>query len=120
MLTFALLNRWTPDVHWRDEELNDQSLLSFPLDREILGVTGPDFRVFTLTVSASLLIERAEELGCPEISELFIEDGNHFRITSPALHRLRSHLRTLCGPPDEKSGGPHTPCVPSKMCFWNR
>jgi AraC family ethanolamine operon transcriptional activator len=110
MLTFALLNRWTTDVHWRDEELNDQSLLSFPLDREILGVTGPDFRVFTLTVSASLLIERSEELGCPEISELFIEDGNHFRITSPALHRLRSHLRTLCAHLMKNPTAPYSLC----------
>ncbi len=96
MRTFALLNRWTTDVHWRDEELNDQSLLSYPLNREIIGVTGPDFRVFSLTVSESLVIERAEALGYPEISDLLKEDGSHFRVKSPALHRLRSHLRTHC------------------------
>jgi len=92
MRTFALLSRWTTDVHWRDEELNDRSLVSYPLDREIIAVSGPDFRVFTLTVPESLLIERAEVLGYPQITRLLREVGNHFRVTIPALYRLRSHL----------------------------
>jgi hypothetical protein len=93
MLTFTLLAEWTTDVNLFAEKLDDRSLLCFPSNDEIAGVSGPNLRMFTITVPEPALIKRAEALGYPQASGILDYKGIHLRVEGTLLDHLRACLQ---------------------------
>ena len=93
MRTFTLLAEWTTDANLFADRMDDRSLLCFPRNDEIVGVSGSDLRMFTITVPESVLIKRAEALGYPQASGILDDKGIHLRVEGALLDRLRDCLQ---------------------------
>ena len=93
MLTFTLLAEWTTDANMFAEKLDDRSLLCFPSNDEIVGVSGSDLQMFTISVPELALTKRAVALGYPQISGILDYKGIHLRVEGRLLDHLRACLQ---------------------------
>ena len=94
--TFAIHNRNSAPFCWRYQDFLPHSIIVFPENRELHGVSHPGHHPFIVTISENLLAETAHLLGLPE-PNTFIHKGRVCSCDPSSINEIQQLLISLCG-----------------------
>lgn len=93
--TFAIHHDQSAPFLWRYQNFEFDSVIVFPENRELHGVSHPGHHPFVVTIAESILQSSCAAQGLPEPSQ-FIEKGSVSLCDKNDLAQLRALLTTLC------------------------
>ena len=87
----------TPDLklEWRGKSIDGNSLMVFPEGAELASVSGPDFHVYTCTMSEELLSDFSDAMALGEFAEA-ANGEDAIRVAPAAIRDLRHLLFGVC------------------------
>lgn len=94
--TFAIHNRNSAPFCWRYQDFSPDSIIVFPENRELHGVSQPGHHPFIVTISEDWLMETAHLLCLPEPNN-FIHKGKVCNCAPSSINRIQQSLISLCG-----------------------
>lgn len=101
--TFAIHHNESAPFLWRYLQFEFNSIIVFPENRELHGVSQPGHHPFIITISEDLLADVSCALGLPE-PEKFILKGSVSSCNPDHIRKIRNYLRSLCYSATETNG----------------
>jgi len=93
--TFAIHHHHSAPFLWRYLDFEYGSIIVFPDNNELQGVSQPGHHPITVTISEEFIAAKAHELGLPEPGK-FIPKGEVCRCAPEALYQLQGRLFSMC------------------------
>lgn len=102
--TFAIHHYQSAPFLWRYQDFVFDSIIVFPENRELYGVSQPGHHPFVVTVSENLLAKSCQAQGLPEPKK-FIAKGSVCLCDKSDMAWIRGLLTRMCGCTKELGGG---------------
>jgi AraC family transcriptional regulator, ethanolamine operon transcriptional activator len=101
--TFAVHHQTSAPIRWRYLDVPSNSIIVFPENNELQGLSQPGHHVFTWTVTEGYLAIVASEIGLPEPGQ-FIKKGMVTLCDPIRIIKIRRFLELLCSTMKKTSG----------------
>lgn len=101
--TFAILHQTSAPIRWRYLDVPSNSIIVFPENNELQGLSQPGHHPFTWTVTETFLAIVASEIGLPEPDQ-FIKKGAVTLCDPVQVAQIKSFLELLCNTIKTTSG----------------
>jgi AraC family ethanolamine operon transcriptional activator len=101
--TFAVHHQHSAPFLWRYLDFDFDSIIVFPENRELHGISQPGHHPLLVTISEKLMEETSHVLGLPEPGK-YIEKGSVSQCDPVHMSRIRQYLYTLCTVVKESQG----------------
>ena len=93
--TFAVHHQHSAPFLWRYLDFDFDSIIVFPENRELHGISQPGHHPLLVTISEKFLEETSHVLGLPEPRK-YIERGSVSQCDPVHMSRIRQYLSALC------------------------
>ena len=101
--TFAIHHWESAPFLWRYQDFDFDSIIVFPENRELHGVSQPGHHPFIVTISENLLVESCQAQGLPE-PDKFIAKGSVCLCDKRDVAGIRRLLTEMCSYARERKG----------------